>query len=90
MCKHFAYSVDVSTIGNQERCVGVAEAVKGDFLLDARIFEPFLKRFPGVGAAQLRPLNTMPWPGSPQYERASSLSGNVACVLVFWVRMRIQ
>ena len=52
MRKHFADSVDVSAVGNKECSVSVAQAVKCDFLLDAGIFEPFLERLAGVGAAQ--------------------------------------
>ena len=81
MRKHFADSIDVGAGGNQECSVCVAEAVKGDFLLDTGIFEPFLERLRVW--ARLRPLNTMPRPCSPQYDKASSLNGSVACVLVF-------
>ena len=52
MREHFADGVDVGAVGNQKCSVGVAEAVKGDFLLDACIFEPLLERLAGVGAAQ--------------------------------------
>ena len=88
MRKHLADGIDVSTVGYQQCSVCVAESVEGDFLLDACIFEPVLNG--SRVCARLSPLNTMPRLGSPQYDRASSLNGNVACVLVFCVRMRIQ
>lgn len=52
MREHLTDGIDVRAVGNQKRSVGVAETVKGDFLLDACIFEPFLKRLASVGAAQ--------------------------------------
>ena len=38
MRKHFADGVDVCAVANQQSSVCVAEAVKGDFLLDSGIF----------------------------------------------------
>ena len=59
MREHLADGIDVSAVGYQQGSVGMTGHVKGDFLLDARIFEPFLERFAGVGAAQTSEYHAM-------------------------------